>query len=81
MNLEPKQLRHLATIAAYGSFSRAAKHLNISQPALSTSIAQLERTVGGRVLDRGRHGAKLTELGHALVRHSHAVNSQLSMAA
>ena len=81
MKLEPKQLSHLAVIAACGSFSRAAVRLNISQPALSTSIAQLERTVGGRVLDRGRHGATLTELGHALARHSHAVDSQLSMAA
>jgi DNA-binding transcriptional LysR family regulator len=81
MRLEPRQLTHLATIAAYGSFSRAAERLNISQPALSASIAQLERTVGSRVLERGRHGAKLTELGHALTRHSHAVDSQLAMAA
>ncbi|MEX2126628.1 MAG: LysR family transcriptional regulator [Xanthobacteraceae bacterium] len=81
MKLEPKQLTHLAVIAACGSFSRAADRLDISQPALSASIAQLERTVGGRVLERGRHGAKLTELGHALARHSHAVNSQLSIAA
>jgi DNA-binding transcriptional LysR family regulator len=81
MKLEPKQLSHLAVIAACGSFSRAAVRLNISQPALSTSIAQLERTVADRVLDRGRHGATLTELGHALVRHSQAVDSQLSMAA
>jgi len=81
MKLEPRHLSHLATIAACGSFSRAAEQLNISQPALSASIAQLERTVGGRVLERGRHGAKLTELGHALARHSHAVDSQLAMAA
>jgi DNA-binding transcriptional LysR family regulator len=81
MKLEPRHLTHLATIAACGSFSRAADRLNISQPALSASIAQLERTIGGRVLDRGRHGAKLTELGHILARHSHAVDSQLSMAA
>jgi LysR family transcriptional regulator, regulator for genes of the gallate degradation pathway len=81
MKLEPRQLAHLATIAECGSFGRAAVRLNISQPALSASIAQLERTVGGRVLERGRHGAKLTELGHALARHSHAVSSQLSIAA
>jgi DNA-binding transcriptional LysR family regulator len=81
MKLEPRQLTHLAAIAACGSFSRAAERLSVSQPALSASIAQLERTVGGRVLDRGRHGARLTELGHILARHSQAVDSQLSMAA
>lgn len=80
MDLQPKQLAHLATIAACGSFSRAAGRLIISQPALSASIAQLERTVGGPVLERGRQGAKLTELGQVLARHSQSISAQLSKA-
>ena len=81
MPLEPKQLMHLSIIADHGSFSRAAAAMNLSQPALSTSIAQLERSVGAKVLDRGRYGAKLTEIGRALVRHAHALQSQLAHAA
>lgn len=81
MPLEPRQLMHLAIIADHGSFSRAAAAMNISQPALSSSIAQLERTVGARVLDRGRQGAKLTEVGSALVRHARALQLQLAHAA
>lgn len=80
MKLEPRQLQHLATIAHHGSFSRAAATMNISQPALSSSMAQLEKSVGGRVLDRGRQGAKLTDLGRTLVRHAHLLQSQLSRA-
>ena len=81
MALEPRQLMHLSIIADHGSFSRAAAAMNISQPALSNSIAQLERSVGARVLDRGRQGAKLTDVGSALVRHARALQLQLAHAA
>ena len=78
MKLEPRQLQHLATIAHHGSFSRAAAAMSISQPALSSSMAQLEKSVGDRVLDRGRHGAKLTDLGRTLVRHANPWGSTRS---
>jgi LysR family transcriptional regulator of gallate degradation len=81
MALEPRQLMHLSIIAEHGSFSRAAAAVNMSQPALSSSIAQLERTIGARVLERGRQGAKLTEIGSVLVRHARALQSQLAHAA
>jgi LysR family transcriptional regulator of gallate degradation len=81
MALEPRQLMHLSIIADHGSFSRAATAVNMSQPALSSSIAQLERTIGARVLERGRQGAKLTEIGSVLVRHARALQSQLAHAA
>jgi LysR family transcriptional regulator of gallate degradation len=81
MALEPRQLMHLSIIAEHGSFSRAAAAVNMSQPALSSSIAQLERTVGARVLERGRQGARLTEIGSVLVRHARALQSQLAHAA
>src|SRR6266567_575495 len=77
MALEPKQLMHLAMIAGHGSFSRAAAAMNISQPALSSSMTQLERTIGARVLDRGRHGAKPTEIGIALVTAANLVPQAL----
>jgi molybdate transport repressor ModE-like protein len=81
MALEPRQLMHLSIIADHGSFSRAAAAVNMSQPALSSSIAQLERTIGARVLERGRQGAKLTEIGSVLVRHARALQAQLAHAA
>jgi DNA-binding transcriptional LysR family regulator len=80
MDIDPRQLSCLLMIAQQGSFSRAAEHAKLSQPALSRTVAQLERTVGARVLERGRFGARLNELGMALARHAEAVEVQLRRA-
>jgi DNA-binding transcriptional LysR family regulator len=47
-----QQLRQLIAIIDKGNFSRASKHLGISQPALTRSIQKLEEYYGGRLLDR-----------------------------
>lgn len=80
MEIDARQLACLLTIAQHGSFSRAATHRRLSQPALSRTISQLERALGARVLERGRFGAKLNSLGTALVRHAEAIQVQLSRA-
>lgn len=80
MEITPRQLACLLTIAKEGSFSRAAARAGLSQPALSRTIAQLERTIGARVLERGRFGARLNELGMALSRHAEAVEVQIRRA-
>jgi LysR family transcriptional regulator of gallate degradation len=80
MEFDLKQLRNLLAIARQGSFSRAAAALNMSQPALSNSIVQLERRLHDRVLDRGRHGAQLTGLGQLLVRHAELIEVGLERA-
>src|SRR5690606_32653673 len=77
MDIDPRHLAILRRIAESGSFTRAAASLRISQPALSNSIAQLERLLGVRVLERGRHGARLTEFGHGLVRRARALDAHL----
>jgi DNA-binding transcriptional LysR family regulator len=46
-----------------GSFSTAARHLNVGQPAVSRSIAQLEERLGVRLLMRSTRGLKPTEAG------------------
>jgi len=46
-----------------GSFSSAARHLNVGQPAVSKSIAQLEKLLGVRLLIRSRGGLKPSEAG------------------
>lgn len=46
-----------------GSFSRAARHLNVGQPALSKSIAQLEDRLGVKLLVRTTRGLSPTEAG------------------
>jgi LysR family cyn operon transcriptional activator len=51
------------TVAKFGSLTRAAESLYISQPAVSQSIKQLEGQLGGRLFVRTPKGMKLTEEG------------------
>jgi DNA-binding transcriptional LysR family regulator len=44
--MDPRKLIYLASIVEHGSFKKAAKSLDISQPALSTSMDRLEQSVG-----------------------------------
>jgi DNA-binding transcriptional LysR family regulator len=74
------KLRHLNVLVAavqWGSMARAAEHLAISQPVISKMIADLERTLGVRLLDRGRHGVEPTLYGRALLRRSIAIFNDL----
>ncbi len=60
-------LYHLVLIVEHGTFTEAARRAHLSQPALTASIRRLEEHFGARVLDRGRHGARLTAAGEALL--------------
>jgi DNA-binding transcriptional LysR family regulator len=50
-----------------GSMNKAATLLDMTQPAVSRSIGELERTVGVRLLDRGTQGVEPTNYGRALL--------------
>jgi DNA-binding transcriptional LysR family regulator len=80
MKLDPRRLLDLLAIARHGSFSAAAEATGVSQPALSQSIAMLERGLGVRVLDRDRHGARLNEFGETLVFQAQSLESLLAKA-
>jgi DNA-binding transcriptional LysR family regulator len=56
---------------------KAARHLNTSQPNISKSIADLERALGVRLLDRHRQGIEPTEYGRALLDGGVAVFDEL----
>ena len=77
MKMDPRRLLDLLAIARSGSFSSAAEAMNVSQPALSQSVALLEREVGARVLERGRHGASLNDFGEVLMFHAEALEQLL----
>ena len=67
--MELHQLRALEAIVREGSFVDAAARLDLSQSSLSHAIAALERELGVRLLDRGRHGARPTEEGRRILKH------------
>jgi len=64
-----EQLEYLAEVARLGSFRRAAEALHISQPALSGAVRSLERELGMDLLERGRHGSRVSDSGRDLLPH------------
>jgi DNA-binding transcriptional LysR family regulator len=66
--LKLHDLHVLMGVMQAGSMSRAAALLNTTQSAISRSIADLELTVGVRLLDRGPHGVEPTQYGRALLK-------------
>ena len=81
MKIDPRHLANLMSIAEHGSFNRAAAARGISQPALSNSIAQLERRLGVEVLTRTRRGSELTDMGKILLRGAETIDAVLAQAA
>ena len=75
--LKLHDLRVLMAVTQAGSMLKAAKQLNTSQPAISRSIAELEHTLGVRLLDRSRQGVEPTSYGRALLDCGTAVFDDL----
>lgn len=68
--LEDFRLRVFMTVAQEGSFTKAAAKLNISQPAVSQHISELERTTGTKLFERLRGEVALTEQGRVFQIHA-----------
>ena len=75
-----RQLRALRAVADAGSFSGAAGALNHTQPAVSKTIANLEREMGAVLVERECRPVRLTDAGEALARHAGEMFAQLSSA-
>lgn len=71
--LKPQQLRFIERIAASGKLQLAATELNLSQPAASRSLSQIEETLGAQLFERTPKGMVATPVGHALLRHSQSI--------
>lgn len=61
--MEFRVLEYFLTIAREQSFSKAARHLHITQPTLSRQIAELESNIGKKLFIRGTRKLTLTEDG------------------
>lgn len=64
--LDPKAIRYFLAVAQRGSFSRAATHLRITQPAVSRQIQAIERAYGVRLFRQEGRRMVLTEAGEIL---------------
>ncbi len=65
--IENRQLAYCRALASHGHFGGAAEALGITQPALTRSIQNLERSLGVRLFDRQRSPVEATPIGSVLL--------------
>ena len=71
--MDTNNLRYFAAVAQYGSITRAAKAMYISQPQLSHIIKQLEKEMGLTLFRRTSQGTRLTLDGQRILAHSKVI--------
>ncbi|MEP5767368.1 LysR substrate-binding domain-containing protein [Nisaea sp.] len=74
-------MRVIAALADLKLVARVSEALNVTQPAISKQIAELERIVGVPVVTRDRNRLYLTPIGSRLADHAKRVLGQLDRAA
>ncbi|MCR5482102.1 MAG: LysR family transcriptional regulator [Clostridia bacterium] len=73
------QIRYVLEVAGSSSIREAASKLFISQPALSSSIRELEEELGILLFDRTNKGISLTEAGKEFVMYAKKVSGQYAI--
>ncbi|MDC9725180.1 MAG: LysR family transcriptional regulator [Gammaproteobacteria bacterium] len=77
MNITIRQLKIFEAVAQHLSYTRAAEHLFLSQPAVSMQIKQLESEVGLSLFERMGKKLFLTEAGDELLIYARNITQQL----
>lgn len=75
-----KQVAYFIAIAEKNSFSAAAEHVHVAQPALSTQIANLEAELGVTLFDRHGRGVSLTAAGKIFLQHAYDISRHIDCA-
>jgi DNA-binding transcriptional LysR family regulator len=75
--MELRHLQYFIALAQEGSFTRAARKVNIVQSALSNSIKELEGELGSRLVERTTHKVSITETGMLFLQHARATLASL----
>src|SRR5262245_45813868 len=75
--IKMRQLEILSAVAECGTMGKASQQLSISQPVVSKAIADLERMLGVRLLDRRPEGTEPTQYGRALLKRSAVIFDEL----
>ena len=73
MRLNSRRLGYFVTVADEGQITRAAKKLNLAQPALSQAMATLESELGFQLLERNPRGVSLTPAGEVFLERARRV--------
>ena len=77
--MDVRWLRYFIAVAEAGSFSKAARHLGVAQPALSRRVRQMEQELGVTLLVRTARGVSMTDDGERLRSMALGIMRQLDM--
>ncbi len=62
------QIEYFLELAKQGNFTDAAKHMFVSQPAVSKQVSAMERELGVILFERSNRGVKITPAGEVLLK-------------
>jgi LysR family hydrogen peroxide-inducible transcriptional activator len=78
--MEVQEIRYFLAVCDTLNFTRASERCNVSQPALTRAVQNLEGKLGGPLLHRERGNTHLTELGRIMQPYFRQVLSQMEEA-
>ena len=73
------QLKSFVTVVEEGGFTAASRRLGLSQPAVSRSVAALEKELGLPLMVRGRDRVSLTDAGSLVLTHAQEAVRHLTL--
>lgn len=71
--IEDFRIKVFVTLARCGSFTAAARELNVSQPAVSQNISELEKKLGVLLFNRARGSVTLTDNGTLFLGYANQI--------
>ena len=80
MSIKLHQLRAFTEVANQGGIRAASRVLNLSQPAVTKAIKELEECLGAALFHRGVQGITLTECGENFLQHARLILRELDIA-
>ena len=75
LDLKPRHLQLLVAVDEYRSLAKVAGAIHITQPAVSKSLAEIERLLEVPLFERGPRGLTPTVYGECVVRHARGLLS------
>ncbi len=78
--LDSRKLLAFATLARVGSFTQAAREMNLTQSAVSHAIKSLERDLSCRLFDRMGRTVTITPAGRRLLEHTDVILAEMQHA-
>jgi DNA-binding transcriptional LysR family regulator len=77
-SFKPRHLRLLVAMDDIRHLGKVAASINVSQPAVSKALAELERGLGLKLFERTARGVHPTAYGECMIRHARAMLSELA---